>query len=715
MNQVYETLVNSAVANGRTRKQIWDEYFNPDDPIGDAFCKNLMMVYDLLYPSTPPQLINLPEQLNLFPYQSQSVAAAQDELGQQCKDRCYIQLPTGAGKTRVMYQLINDDYAEFRRQNTGTTSQSNPGAVYLCMSPRIDLARQHFNADNIKFLAYDGKILSADIIELHSKSPDIKIKEILGKWLPNRATRPLIITGLYQSLPRIMFWLSKQRELGHIPGVRMIFSDEAHMIAGWCQDSVLSSDTVVRDFMLSTITRRMVFLSATPTNNQTANHNGKWGRIIKPVTVGELIQLGRLVPIETLIPNIRVVSTTRVDGTIQHRLDNDSFCQVLLATIRYKRARKVVVFCNTTENALELKQVFTRHATAINAGYQAFAFVGSGKTGDKPSIAELQGDPNPDSEENDIIDPRKIAEEFVKRGDILYFEECRGPAVVFACKKISMGYDFPPIDFIAFADPKCSRTELAQCIGRGLRASSGKTVCRVFIPITPDDYRYDTSLKRRHQTLFQYLRYLQDELNFNYDIPDTRVVGPSSVSPGVGHVVSFGNIPSDALGLFPEPSTSPSGDTTLTPHKTTITFIDQAKICLMLSQESVLGRDRGDAEWLRHRRREYDFYKGKNRERGFRTAEEYAKLTRMEYEHKVEPVAELPDRFGGIWESWHEFLGIKTTSYPQSIVEWTQLCRRIGVCSFDDYYEKVKYHPELPAEPDDFYSGFIGIEYYLGF
>jgi hypothetical protein len=135
----------------------------------------------------------------------------------------------------------------------------------------------------------------------------------------------------------------------------------------------------------------------------------------------------------------------------------------------------------------------------------------------------------------------------------------------------------------------------------------------------------------------------------------------------------------------------------------------------MLSQESVLGRDRGDAEWLRHRRREYDFYKGKNRERGFRTAEEYAKLTRMEYEHKVEPVAELPDRFGGIWESWHEFLGIKTTSYPQSIVEWTQLCRRIGVCSFDDYYEKVKYHPELPAEPDDFYSGFIGIEYYLGF
>ena len=135
----------------------------------------------------------------------------------------------------------------------------------------------------------------------------------------------------------------------------------------------------------------------------------------------------------------------------------------------------------------------------------------------------------------------------------------------------------------------------------------------------------------------------------------------------------------------------------------------------MLSRESVLGHDRSDAEWLRHRRREYEFYKAKNREREFRTAEEYAELTQVEYPHKVEPVAELPERYLGIWENWSEFLGIKTTGYPQSIVEWSQLCRSLGVSSFDDYYEKVKHHPELPNDPDDFYKGFIGIDYYLGF
>ena len=134
----------------------------------------------------------------------------------------------------------------------------------------------------------------------------------------------------------------------------------------------------------------------------------------------------------------------------------------------------------------------------------------------------------------------------------------------------------------------------------------------------------------------------------------------------------------------------------------------------MLSQESVLGRDRSDAEWLRHRRREYEFYKTKNREHGFRTAEEYAELTIGKYPHKQEPVAELPDRFGGIWESWHDFLGIKTTSYPQSIVEWTQLCRSLCVSSFDDYYEKVKHHPELPPEPKQVYGGFKNINFHLG-
>lgn len=720
MNRVYENLVTSAVANGRTRQQIWDEYFNPDDPLSDAYCKKLMEIYDRLYPSTLPPLINLPEPLNLFPYQLEAVAAAQDEFRAQGKDRCYIQLPTGAGKTRVMYQLINDDYAEFRSQ-----SRANQCAVYLCLSPRIDLARQHFSPENLKFLAYDNKLLAADIIELHSKSPDIKIREILAGWLPNRATRPLIITGLYQSLPRIMLFLAKQSELGNIPSVRMVFPDEAHMIAGWCQDQVLTTDAAVRDFMLSTITQQMVFLSATPTNNQSINQNNKWGRIIKTVSVAELIQLGRLVPIETLIPNIRVISNTRADGTVQHRLDNESFCQVLLASIRYKRARKMVVFCNTQENASKLKQIFNRQSAAANAGIQAFEYIGSGKSGDTPSITDLlsgretatglETEEDLDTEDNNL-DPLKLEVEFEKRGDIVLFENCPGPAVVFACKKISMGYDFPPIDFVAFADPKCSKTELAQCIGRGLRATKGKNVCWVFIPITPDDYRYDTSLKRRHQTLFQYLGYLRDEVNFKYDIPDSRaansVLGPSSSLPGDGQVVSFGSVPNSELRMV---LGSGNGSESTTPHKTTISFIDREQICLMLSRESVLGRDCSDAEWLKHCRREYEFYKAKNRERGFRTAEEYTELTIAEYEHKLEPVAEIPWRFSGVWENWSEFLGIKTTGYPQSIPEWTQLCRRIGVSSFDDYYEKVKHHPELPHDPDDFYRGFIGIDYYLGF
>jgi superfamily II DNA or RNA helicase len=82
-----------------------------------------------------------------------------------------------------------------------------------------------------------------------------------------------------------------------------------------------------------------------------------------------------------------------------------------------------------------------------------------------------QGDPN------NTVKPFIYVGERVKthavipyRYDIIKaYEQCDGPAVVFAVRKISMGYDFVGIDYIGFTHPKHSQQDIMQIIGRGLR------------------------------------------------------------------------------------------------------------------------------------------------------------------------------------------------------------------------------------------------------
>lgn len=45
-------------------------------------------------------------------------------------------------------------------------------------------------------------------------------------------------------------------------------------------------------------------------------------------------------------------------------------------------------------------------------------------------------------------------------------------SIVYAVQKISMGFDFPKLDYIVFADPRCSPQDIIQVVGRGTRADS---------------------------------------------------------------------------------------------------------------------------------------------------------------------------------------------------------------------------------------------------
>lgn len=519
-------------------------------------------------PYTPPELRD---------YQVETVRDVKEALA--VGDRCFVQLPTGAGKTRVMYKLIDDDFESQTKLNSlngRLEPQDKPtGIVYICMSPRIDLAKQHFSPDNARNLKTKFRL-----IHMHSKEPEVNINRVIREW--NRQEEALIITALYQSVSRLRGWLDR-RGLTNL--VRLVFSDEAHLIARWCQPKVLDKEPDINWFMSGVGPHaKYINLSATPTENQVQNVGDLWGPVIKRVTVGDLIGRGILCPIETLIPNIRVIQTVDSRGNSQNTLDTRSMCEILYKAIVYTNAQKAIVFCNTTAKCRELRDLFEQEASRAESGdvrIQPFIHVSGGVdsefTEEDFDIMDVRYNDGGDGEDG-VSDKA--------RGEIVLFEKYnKGPAVVFTCKRISMGYDFPAIDFVGFCDPKCSRAELAQCIGRGLRISPGKTTCKVFIPITPADYEQDTGLKRRHLTLFEYLNYLRDEVGFEYrikDCGDLRVKPKGECGGGSG---SPGDRLEAPVGIEPAKICEIPGSG--------YNFIDRDRICLILAKECIRGKQNG--------------------------------------------------------------------------------------------------------------------------
>ena len=594
--EIIKALIKDGLSDGKTFQEYLEEFgTGPPSKMRLAHEEVYKIMIDEAEAKRPALTINQALiQPIIFPdklrdYQQQSVSECLSEFREKGKDRCYIQLPTGAGKTRVMYQLINEDFAEFwastaptdSRMPSGQPAITNLGAVYVCLSPRKDLAEQHFrNPSSKNHKTPKGVTINADVIIIHC---DVPKKDILAKitaWKQTRSARPLIISSLYQSVERLKSIL----EATGITQIRKLFADEAHLIARWGQQSELARYGWKCWMMRNTICQRRIFMSATPTENQVGNLDEIWGTLINPVSVGRLIARKILVPIETLIPNI-IFNADEDDNSPANLF---GICEPLFKTFTTSGSKKGVVFCNTQAKCSALHKMFRDITAQSGARLKSFLYIGKGFEDGKLESLD---------DENMDITLLADEDDYKSRGEIAEFEACNHePVVIFVCRKISMGYDHTPIDFVAFADPKCSKAELAQCVGRGLRTSpdTGKTICRVFIPITPSDYSANTAVKRKHATLFEYLKYLNEDVGVEYRITDRAdihkspkplfvnqvnpLATPDSIQPAVWDEEELGL----SAPVADEPSTTIDGEPL-------VRFLDEHRLFIILSNECVSG------------------------------------------------------------------------------------------------------------------------------
>lgn len=290
-----------------------------------------------------------------------------------------------------------------------------------------------------------------------------KNKKIIKNKLENNER--IIIYLCYQSSKKLYKLIKKYN-------IDLIVFDEAHFIQTWEN----MEEKYIKYFIKSSYIKNRLFLTATPSENM-LNNNEIFGKEINLIKVYELINYGILCNIETIIKKMNCNKNN------YHSL----YSLIEKSIIKYNK-KKGIIYTNTQDNAIQIYKLFNINKKEI----KAYIYVSK--------QVELYNDLD-----NDIND----------------FEENDQPCVIITCKKIDYGYDNLFIDFICFADPKQSYTDIKQIMGRGLRNNQKlypNKILHVLLPI----YEADINIENEYGHIIEYLKYIieeggQDLINDNFN------------------------------------------------------------------------------------------------------------------------------------------------------------------------------------------------------
>lgn len=64
------------------------------------------------------------------------------------------------------------------------------------------------------------------------------------------------------------------------------------------------------------------------------------------------------------------------------------------------------------------------------------------------------------------------------------------------------------------------------------------------------------------------------------------------------------------------------------------------------------------------------------------------------------------------WISWYHFLGVDTSNFPPTKMDWVNKCKQLGISSWEDY--KQKNMSSLPADPSEMYDDYTNWDNEMG-
>jgi len=697
----------------------------------------------------------------LYDYQIKYIDNAITEL--LINNKCIVKSPTGSGKTLICFNIIANIYRHLSENDTKEIKHFNviflTPRLKLCAqsiysnsrNKSIDIAIETDKDDNI-----DNRNTNKSDINYINNTELLSINGVVVKYLEYNSkvakkTQEEIfknpnfnfISSTYQSLDNLVDFIEAHK----IP-IDLIVYDEFHYIYNWKSGTKTS-----KKFIENPLFAKKLFLSATPYKKQEENIE-LYGKLLNFVSIKELIEAGHLC---TLEPMVEIdLDENNDDGKDFNRNDNSiakykKLPQMLNEGFTKYNKQKAIIFCNTTKNCYDL---YDNLNNELNVGkldgddkyikiFQPYVGMLKNKllnistNNTLGNILNEEINNNSDDSENtneanelmeietNITDENiktinKVLEEYEK-----YTKQC----ILITCKKIDLGYDHKPIDFVIIADNKQSYIDLAQSIGRGIRKYNQNKICHVLLPIKLKDIR-----EGNFKSAINYLEYIKNDVQ--YDIV-SKIIKPSIDKSRISklmEVIKKLNIPIDENKIsyeylnnlllsyknsiedkiYSAPKESDLQQTQ-NDNKETQNLVEEIEeiqeVIINIEKDYKILRD----TWIQIyeelairnssniRQNEYDIKKLK-----YTLLQDKIKLlnfkNKIEYKSWALENEEIPDpenEFKGtIWTNYYDFLNIKTDGFPKTCIEWELVCKKDRIFDCKTYYKyfEEKHLPEMPEE-----------------
>jgi superfamily II DNA or RNA helicase len=374
------------------------------------------------------------------PYQQEYINQCSKLFMEDGHERCLMKAPTGSGKNYMVMSIIN---------KLLTVEKPVKSVLIVCLSPRIDITNQITRPEYLAIL----KLFQFTPLVMHSDVSYSKSCEEYNK--ARHENKNIIISGTYQSITKIMDMINMKQNTD----IDFLIMDEAHYLVNQNVENTEKNTNLQNTTFLSTQVKRRLFVTATPYENQETNE-AIYGPVVNIVSVGQLIRLGHLARLESSMCRISD-NTTNIASTAEFTDKAKGLHEFMTTNKRYK----CIVFVNSRENGYNLQKLI------MDRGYKDF------------KVVTYFGE-----------DSSQVLEDF---------QTYKEPIVIITCKRINMGVDVPDVDSIVFADPRLSKWDISQCIGRGLRKVEDK-VCHCLL--------YDN--EDHNQMIMNYLNYVANACEY---------------------------------------------------------------------------------------------------------------------------------------------------------------------------------------------------------
>jgi len=597
----------------------------------------------------------------LRPYQIEYIEEAVTQLLDNIKNhkKCLIKSPTSSGKTVMIYWIIAKLYKAL-----GSPNQFN----ITLLTPFTKLCSQSIkDEDNINILKAHN--MNANYMQYDYKNRD----ETEHKLFKNKNEKKYInfISVCNPSMLKFINFIDKENIK-----VNISIYDEFHFIKKW-QNSNEERHKCIK----SPHIEYMLFTSATPDKTQETKTE-IYGEVINRITLKELIRLKYACPIIPLVEINNLNPKDPEEIKLQKSFGKYyKFPYMIKESFKEYNKKKAILFCNNTANCFEMYdllktrndilgniKVFHPYIDNKKVKYNKNIIKNSNKDSnitiesilnkdlsseiESSSDIETSSDIDDLTEEDTIITPeeKQNIESVLKE-----YENCLEPCILITCRKISVGYSHPPIDFVIIADNKVSITDISQSIGRGIRLYGSTKECHVLL------------FNSYHSSIKSFIEYFQNDVGLNIEsIIKKEVNKKYKKYTELNHQFDL-TIKYDELKFL---------------NKTWLQVYGMTNV----NNKNI-------------KKLEYDILYNLVREMKFKHKDEYKNWAQLNNENDN---PEIYFKDNG-WINYYNFLNITIDMYPKTIEELKEICISNNIKSMKDYETRMN-ELNMPNMPFELYS-----------